>query len=483
MKRIYEWVKEHYVLISVLILCVSIVPFVVISYYSRPCTDDYNFSINMIRMVEKGHVTPFSVLKTAFETDMSFYKTWNGLYMSGFLQSMQPGAYLGERNYYVGTLVLMAYMLWGINYFVRTMIKAFDLKIKPLLPTMFLFAFFIHGMINPCQGLYWFCGAYDYIPFIILTMVIISTILKYYYSEEKNCSKYIVLTVILSLINSGGNHITAFLNILILFVMSLVCIFKKKKYGILITFAAAVIGFLFVVFAPGTLVRMDQFEKRSVFVTVSETFYKVIFLSLSKDYLLNPRFILYVIVLVLFATMIKDNERIRNIHLNPIFFFFILAMFECAMLAVPYHAMGSFGAGRIKNIIWMGYMTMVGILIIYTVIWASKKIHFVDELLSKIQAWDKRFIAIIFCLLLVLFSRNMYSVIGELKDGTAKTFAQQYEERYELMKEYRESGKLVEVDPLIESKNLKFDDISTDLNDWRNQSWSEYYLVDTVVKQ
>ena len=483
MKSVYEGIKKHYAGIAVMILLLSIVPFVMICFYSRPCTDDYNFSIEMIRMVEKGNVTPFKVLKTAFETDLYFYKTWNGLYMSGFLQAMQPGAYLGEQNYFVGTLVLMAFMLWGISYFVKTMFKALQIDIHPVLPTVFLFSFFIHGMINPCQGLYWFCGAYDYIPFFFLTMVIISTVLKYYYCEEGNDTRYVILAVILSLINSGGNHITSFLNILILFILSIVAVVKKKKYGIIAVFIAATVGFLFVVFAPGTLVRMDQFEKRSVMTTVSETFYKVISLTLSKDYLLNPRFILYVITLILFVSSIKDNERIRNIDLNPIFMFLLLAMFECAMLAVPYHAMGTFGAGRMKNIIWMGYMVFIGILVIHTCLWLAKRLAFADEILGKLKALDKRFIAILLCLLLVLSSRNMYSVIGELTDGTAKTFAQQYEERYELMKQYRGSGRLVEVDPLIDSKNLKFDDIASDLNDWRNQSWSEYYQVDTIVKE
>ena len=84
--------KKNYRLICVLILAVSLIPYIFISFYSRPCTDDYNFSIEMIRMVEQGKNGLFSVIRTAWETNMRFYKSWNGLYMSGFLQSLQPGA-------------------------------------------------------------------------------------------------------------------------------------------------------------------------------------------------------------------------------------------------------------------------------------------------------------------------------------------------------------------------------------------------------
>ena len=171
MLKVVKYFKIHSQLIMFLVLSISIIPFVLISFYSRPCSDDYNYSINMIRMVETGNSNVFTVIKTGIETDVEFYNTWNGLYISGFLQAMQPGAYLGEQNYYVGTIVLMLLMFFGIYYFVKTLFEIFGVNFNVLLSSLILFSFFIHGMISTVQGLYWFCGAYDYIPFLILTMV------------------------------------------------------------------------------------------------------------------------------------------------------------------------------------------------------------------------------------------------------------------------------------------------------------------------
>jgi hypothetical protein len=477
-----KFIKAHYKVISIGILLLSLIPFVWLSFYSRPCSDDYNFSIDMIRMMEQGNASVFSVLKTAFQTDMSFYRSWNGLYVSGFLQAMQPGAYLGERNYYTGTLVLMLWMFFGTHYFVKTLFKVFEIDHSVMATTVFMYAFFIHGMINTAQGLYWFCGAYDYIPFIFLTMMISALIMRYAYSEGKGIF-YIVLSVILSFINSGGNHITAFVNILILAVLTFFLIWKKKKYGSIATLITAIGGFLLVVFAPGTRVRMNEFESGDPITTIIITAKRAMYLVRTQDYMRNGRFLVYVVLLALFAAVIRKNEKIRSLKVNPIILFLLFAMFYCAMLAVPYHAMGTFGAGRIKNIIWMAYMVLIGIWWVYTLIWASAKYPFVEEKLNKIASYDLRPFVVVICILLVLFSKNMFSVIRELSDGTAQKFADQYEERYELMKKYRGSDEIVVVDKIIDSPNLKFDDISSDFNDWRNQSWYAYYLVKTVTNE
>ncbi len=482
MKRILDCIKNHYRLISVALILISVIPFVVISIYSRPCSDDYSFSIEMIRMVEKGNVNVFTVLKAAFETDVRFYKTWNGLYTSGFVQAMQPGSYLGEQNYYAGTLVLLLIAAGASYDFVKTMFRVFHIDFDPVLPSMLFFAFFIHGMISTIQGLYWYCGAFDYIPFFFLTIVNTALILKYYSSEKENWF-LAALSMLISFINSGGNHITAFVNILILCVLSAVCLWKKKRYGVIASFLVAVGGFMLVVFAPGTRVRMDQFDKRNPIDTVIITAQKFIRLLLSKEYLLNLRFVVYMILLVFLASVIKDNKRIRNLDLHPIVLFLLLSMFQCGMLAVPYHAMGTFGAGRIKNIIWLAFMVSTALFVLYALVWLCRRSERFDSRMDLIKQLDKRIPVIILCLALIAFSRNMYSVIGELSDGTAKAFAQQYEERYELMKQYRGKGETVVLDHMIESRNLYFDDLSDDLGDWRNVAWSQYYDVPTIVKK
>lgn len=482
MKKLLDFIKKHYIAISSTILCLSIVPFVLISFYSRPCSDDYSFSIEMIRMAESQKPTFFSVIATAWETNVRFYKTWNGLYISGFLQSLQPGAYLGEENYYAGTIFLMLFVFANIYFCIKTMYDLFDLKYSVVFSSLLLFSFFIHGMISTIQGLYWFCGAYDYIPFVFLTMTITSLMFRYYYAEKGKDLKYMIIATILSVINSGGNHITAFLNILILSCFTIVALYNRKKRGTIIVLISAIIGFMFVVFAPGTRVRMGRYDEGDVITTIVMTAKRAINLTTSYDYTLNLRFVAYITVLTVIALALRDNKRIKDMKVNPVLLFFVFAMFYCATLAVPYHAMGSFGSGRIKNAVWFTFMILIGLLYIYTVVWLIN--HFdLSTLTDKLNRIDYRLICILASIILVVSSRNMYSVVQELTDGTAQKFADQYSERYELMKKYRGSDELLVFDELIQSKNLYFDDISPNLDDWRNTTWNAYYQVKAIRKE
>ena len=473
--------KKNYRLICVLILAASLVPYILISFYSRPCSDDYNFSIEMIRMVERGENGLFSVIRTAWETNMRFYRSWNGLYMSGFLQSLQPGAYLGEQNYFTGTLTIMLTMLLCQYYFIRTLFDVFEIDLKPLLPTCILFAFFIHGMISPIQGLYWFCGACDYIPFLHLLMVDAALILNYYYKDGQE-TRYIVLSSLVSLIIGGGNHITSFLHIVILLIFSIASLIRKQKRAVLIPLVFAILGFLLVVFAPGTRARIAVNESQDLIVTLIATIDKAFRLVVTGDYTLNLRFFVYLVLLTFLASFLRNSQRIKVLKIHPVILFLLFAMFFCEMLAVPYFAMGTFGAGRIKNIDWMAFTVLIGLLWVYTLVWLADRHPSIEQLLGRINSIDKSSLVIVCCVLLVAFSRNMYAVTKELTDGTAQVFADQYDQRYELMKQYRGSEEIIELDPIIDSVILKFDDISPDLEDWRNVSWNQYYKVKAILK-
>ena len=375
----------------------------------------------------------------------------------------------------------MLMMMLCQYYFIKTLFNVFEIDIKPLLPTCVLFALFVHGMISPVQGLYWFCGACDYIPFLHLLLVDAALILNYYYKDGREV-RYIVLSSFVSLIIGGGNHITSFLHILILLIFSIVSLIRKEKRAVLIPLAFAILGFLLVFFAPGTRARISVNEGQDLITTLIRTIQKALNLAITRDYMANVRFFAYIILLTFLASFLRNNSRIKALKIHPVLLFLLFAMFFCEMLAVPYFAMGTFGAGRIKNIDWMAFMVLIGLLWVYVLVWLAGKHPSFERLMGRIDAIDKTLPVVLCCVLLVVFSRNLYTVTKELTDGTAQTFAEQYDQRYELMKQYRDSEEIVTLEPIVDSVILKFDDITPDLEDWRNQSWNEYYKVKAVLK-
>ena len=76
---------------------------------------------------------------------------------------------------------------------------------------------------------------------------------------------------------------------------------------------------------------------------------------------------------------------------------------------------------------------------------------------------------------------NYYEITKELKNGTASNFAQSYDERLGLMEQ--SDNETLYVDPLPDSKALRFDDLTKDVTDWRNTAWSGYYGVEMALKE
>ena len=70
--------------ILIFIFVTSLVPIICLAVYSRPCVDDYSYSISTHKLVEEGKANPISLVKEAIIVDINFYNSWQGLYTSAF---------------------------------------------------------------------------------------------------------------------------------------------------------------------------------------------------------------------------------------------------------------------------------------------------------------------------------------------------------------------------------------------------------------
>ena len=60
-------------------------------------------------------------------------------------------------------------------------------------------------------------------------------------------------------------------------------------------------------------------------------------------------------------------------------------------------------------------------------------------------------------------------------------YAQSFDSRLEKMNKVNNNS-VIEVDALPYSYMLRFDDLTDDVNDWRNKAWESYYGVKMIVK-
>ena len=61
--RVLQCISAHAKWIVLAAMALAVVPFLLISIYSRPCVDDFSYSISLYHMVQSGSGNLFALLK------------------------------------------------------------------------------------------------------------------------------------------------------------------------------------------------------------------------------------------------------------------------------------------------------------------------------------------------------------------------------------------------------------------------------------
>lgn len=472
---------ENYKAIWGGILIVMSIPIILISVYSRPCVDDFSYSWMTHNLVQSGECNLISLLHTAWQVDKHFYFTWQGLYTAAFVHSLQPGIF-GENLYWLGTVLLITFMVVILYITVTILCKHLCGNTKQSFYwTVLLTVTILQGMPSPEQGLYWFNGMMNYMPFVFLVMLNVVLMIEAEYCEQRwRRILFITLSCIVSFIISGGNHITSFLNILILFLMAL-ALGVNKKFGSVLSLASAVIGFLIMYFAPGTAVRQATVETSGVLQTILEGGNQCL---IDIRQWTNLQWVCYILLVLPLANEIIKNGRIKHARIHPVFLLLSSLALLAGMRCVPYFAIRNFGAGRSDNVIWIVYMLLSAVNVIYLLVWLwCRQCYTLEVTWSRITSvWT----GIVLCFILCIsgnFQNGESTAIkafDELITGKAQKYAATYDERILAMESAPEDS-VLHVRWLPYSELLGFDDITHDMDDWRNSSWARYYGVPTVT--
>lgn len=328
-------------------------------------------------------------------------------------------------------------------------------------------------MPSAVQGLYWYNGAVNYMPFVFLTILNMALMLEYAFSRGGQSIVCIVVSVLLSFAISGGNHVTAFLNIMCLLV-SCIILLPKKKIGVLFSLASALVGFWIMYRAPGTALRWEVIEKSTVLITIMECGKKC--LENMADWM-NIQWVCYLLLLLPFSIEIADYCRGKRLKYHPLILFMISITILVGMQCVPYYAMSYWGDGRLQNVIWVAFIILSGINMTYLCVWIEHKRNF--EFMKVGKNYQFGFWAIIISLGLCWFgcdgeSTSIQALNEMFSTGIAQAYAFSFDERCRLMDNAWED-EVIYVDLLPYSRLLRFDDISSDTEDWRNTAWRDYY--------
>lgn len=467
----------------VILLCVGIIlPIIAVGFFNRPSGDDYDYALLTHLAIQNGGGI-FDLLKAAWDTNVKFYNTWQGLYSSAFILSLQPGIW-SDKLYSLTTPIVIICCYISLFFSCDILNRHFMQKSKTFsaAAALTILTMLLLWLPSPLGGLYWFNGAMNYMPWAFSNLLTVCILLEADKTSRKNKRIALVaLATVIAFLTSGGNHVTAFANILLLLIFTAVKL-PSKKFFPAVPFIFACIGFVIMFTAPGTALRQSLLPAGpGVVKTIIKTALHVY--TLAGDWF-SFGWIISMIAVTPVAIEFAHKNKDRFPKFYPLYILFALmaaVAVICGMFCVPYYAMADFGMGRVTNVIWITFMFFSWL--IYFMIWGlivSRGYINTDKLFSEKYYQHGKTAFICICLVALTFIINntlastSVKAASELVKGIPQEYARQMDARFE---QYNNPElTTVEVSPLTVKSELLFNnDIGTDADIWPNNVVGQFY--------
>ena len=206
-----KMLEKIYIFSSVVVFIFSLAPLFYIAKFDFPGSDDFPYSETTQKVWDATHSAGM-LLRESINTSVRFWHSWQGLYSSAALQSLQP------------ILSIVAGMMSLTVFLMRRYLKSRYSEALFIGAALSFYA--IQYMPDISEGIYWFNGAVNYVFFWSLQSFYIICILMSRgnstgSSNHENMTAWRVLFLfiasVLGFYIEGGNLVTAFFAILFTF--------------------------------------------------------------------------------------------------------------------------------------------------------------------------------------------------------------------------------------------------------------------------
>ena len=183
---------------------------------------------------------------------------------------------------------------------------------------------FIEGMPAPVEGLYWFNGAMNYLPYFSLAVLNAGLTFGLCFAPQltrKQRTLYCAAGVVIGFIISGGHQVA---------------------------------GLLINVTAPGTRVRTTGFAGAGFVEAVLKSF--VLAALEWVRWLDVPLLCLLVLLALPLRYLAQSSSLSDRVFRHPLAGAAVTFILMWAMIFLPSYTMGGIGAGRLLNVVWMTFI-------------------------------------------------------------------------------------------------------------------------------
>lgn len=352
-------------------MLVLLIPVFVAALFNRPSADDYVYAAQTHAVVQQWGVDWGKLLQSAAETDLYFYNNWQGLYVSAFLLALQP-AIFGGQWYAVTTFLIVGLLFAGaLGLSAAVFGRLWPNGKAPVFFAALTFTFaVVQGMPNQVEGLYWYNGAMNYIPFFVLTMLVAALLFRTY-TGGKRRSKLMctVLCCLLCAVIGGGHHVVILLALMLL-ALAVVLFARKKSAWPVAPLVVCLGGLYFNMTSPGTQVRMSGFSSASL----PEAVVKSLILSVLSviRWLDLPLVALLFLLTPVLWRLVQSREIPASAFRCPWVPAAATFVLVWGMIWLPSYTMGGIGPGRLINVVWMTFLIGVLVSWAYFLGWLSR---------------------------------------------------------------------------------------------------------------
>lgn len=435
--------KQHSILIFVgtlLILCYASV-----GLFCHPSGDDFSYAV----LGNNGNF---------LETVLDERQRWNGRYISNFLVLFSPLNWGGFYGYKLMSIILIGCIFSGTSFFFKMVLGKYHILFA-LTSTLLTFSI----MPDITEGIYWYTGAWTYIPGGLLFLMSLSVLLKYWGNLKTH---HYLIAFFLFFIASGFNEIIPLLGIVVFGTLFI----KNRKEIRVVFFLTLFISLLvYILLAPGNSVRADHFpDKNQLFYSLfMSTAYTIRFIG---EWVLNPALFFWGILILKIDFKNEYTNKLAFLK-NPFFAFISIVTPTFIGCFGPIWSTGLLGQYRTSNLASYLFVLTFILLVIANKEYIKSKLKF---------AFVFKHTFLIVVLFLILW-KNQFFMFKELLNGDIYHYNQFMYKRYDIINTCEKSDCAV---PAIKnkSKTLFVYPLTNNPEHWKNKSYQLYFKSGRILK-
>lgn len=481
-KRNFGISYVSFLVLTLSIILISLVPLLIVSRYDVPAADDYSFSCETHAAVNNKE--GFSGVMTGAWTKVKdVYISWQGTFSAIFMMALQPAIW-GIRFYRLTAWLMLFSLGISILFFGIRMLSGVFKVNRSLSGIISLIIFFVCVQFLPSanQGFYWYNSSvyYTFTFSVMLTAFATAAGFVLY----GGIWRYLILCL-LNIFIGGNNYVTALISALfsVLWVLLLFLLKNQKWKAFVPPTLLLLAAFITSVCAPGN-------SGRQAYFTNQPSALEAIFLSFAAaaSSIIKWADLRYFSCMLLIFPFVRNASgqmhhfSFRFPALGTLFSYCLLS----AMFTPQIYAMRDSGPDRLKNIIYFSFVLLSVIDLLWWCGWLHNKSGKKTACTTHIRFKEvfPFFLVSGICFLssVVIFGKPLSSVIavGELRSGEAHSYFNESMARITILED--PSVPTCEFEPFsVTPYLLYFTDMTDDPEYYENQDACTYYNKDSII--